>query len=274
MCSSDLEGDRYAALKRFLDGQSFNAVMLGAYHLVLQGYLDDVESLIGCCLLEPAQRRAVLRPSYVYIEDDEPVGALLGDVEQQLRSGNFIAVDSSPMAQRAPVFFYLGVEGAADSAVRNALMAHLPARRVTLTAIEDAERVEVRVSAHSATARVFDLADFQRRYETALSSLLANRSASAGEIRSQLADAAEIPPHQLTEMQNRVIALWARVLGIAEDSLTEGSNYFEIGGTSLNAFKLVNRVRLEFQRDLSIRDIIENPTIREFARILLDVRGA
>jgi acyl carrier protein len=280
-----LEADRYAELRAFLDGsgKSFNAVMLGVYHLVLQGYLDDVESLIGCCLLEiaqPAGRRAVLRPSYVYAEDDEPIESLLGDVERQLRSGNSIAVDFSRIphegAKRAPVFFYLGVEGAcgSDSEIRNVLATDLPERRVTVTAVDDGERAEVRVSARSATARALDLADFQRRYERTLSSLLAGRCSSAGELRGQLDDASEAPSNQLTEMQKRVIALWAKVLGIAEDDLTESSSYFEIGGTSLNAFKLVNRVRLEFQHDLSIRDIIENPTVQELARLLAKPRGA
>ena len=271
-----LEGDRYAELKGFLDGQSFNAVMLGAYHLVLQGYLDDIESLIGCCLLEPAQQRAVLRPSYVYAEDDEPIESLFQDVERQLRSGSFAAMDSSQMGPRAPVFFYLGIEGAAatDSAVRNTLTAHLPERGITLTAIDEGERAEILISARSATAHGFDLADFQRRYETALSSLLASRSSSAGEIRGRLIGASVAPANQLTEMQKRVITLWAKVLGIAEEGLTESSNYFEIGGTSLNAFKLVNRVRLEFQHDLSIRDIIESSTVQEFARLLAKPRGA
>ena len=90
-----------------------------------------------------------------------------------------------------------------------------------------------------------------------------------GEIKEHLGEGSEVPYRQLDEMQRRVIALWARVLGIAEDSLTETSNYYEVGGTSLNAFKLMNRVRVELQRDISIWEIIENPTIQQFSRVLL-----
>jgi hypothetical protein len=280
-----LEADRYAGLRAFLDeeGKSFNAVMLGAYHLVLQGYLDDIESLIGCCLLGPAQsagRRAVLRPSYVYAEDDEPIESMLRDIEQQLRSGSSIAVDSSRIPhwgmKRAPVFFYMGADEIceSDSEIRNVLEMSLPERRVMVAAVDEAERAEVRVSVRSATAQALDLAGFQRRYEKALSSLLAGRYSSVGEVRDQLGDAPDVPLSQLGEMQRRVITLWAKVLGIAEEDLAESSNYFEVGGTSLNAFKLVNCVRLEFQRDISLRDIIENSTVQELALLLVKPRGA
>jgi hypothetical protein len=279
-----LEADRYAALKALQDatGRDFNAVMLGVYHLVLQWYLNDFESLIGCCILAPraaaaqgAWQRAILRPSYVYVEDDDTVESLLSDIERQLRGGNAVEIDPSLApawrTKRSPIFFYAGFDGPCGpaSGITDLLAARFPERRVRVAAAVEAERAGVSVSMPSATAHAIGLDDFQRRYDRALSVLACGGCSRTGELREQLGEGAEVSHGLLEEMQRRMISLWSRVLGIAEDHLSESSSYFEVGGTSLNAFKLVNRIRVELQHDISIRDIIEHSTIQELARFLL-----
>jgi aryl carrier-like protein len=229
-----------------------HVTVLGAYHLVLQWYLDDVESLIGCCVANGTA--TTIRASYVYSEDEDSVAQLLGDIERQLREGRALEVGADePIAwdaKRVPVFFF---------AAGNA---RVPEGCVVVAA----EAGEVVVSMPFAS---MDADDFQRRFDSALRALASGGHATVGELRAQLGDAAAVPYRQLDEMQRRLIDLWARVLGVPETTLDASSSYFEVGGTSLNAFKLVNRVRLELQRDVSIRDIIENPTIQEFSRLLL-----
>jgi hypothetical protein len=98
-----VETDRYAQLTaRLADaGWDFHTVMLGAYHLVLQWYVDDFESLIGSCLVSPdgldappgGGRTVTVSPSYVYAEDDDPVEQVLRDVAQQCRGAEAMARD-------------------------------------------------------------------------------------------------------------------------------------------------------------------------------------
>ena len=276
-----LDAGLRAELDRFLAerARDFNAVMLGVFHLVLQWYLDDVESLVGSWLLAPSagdgrgRPASVLRPSYVYAEDDVTVEDLLADIEGQLRSPRAVDPDQLPAwaSKRAPVFFFAGLAGGRESVFGPADLLALPCAegRVVAAPVSSAGGMALAVSIPFTLSRTMDVEELHGRYERALSALVAGGDRPVGEVRRQLGGAAEVPYRQLEEMQRRVIALWAGVLGISVESLAESSSYFEVGGTSLNAFKLVNRVRVEFQRDLSIRDIIENPTVQEFSRLLL-----
>lgn len=277
-----LENDRHRSLQSFLHstGFAFNVVILGVYHLLLQRYLDDAESVIGCCLLERARssgRTATLRPSHVYAEEDDSVTTLLAQIEHQLRAAPAIEIDpagaSSWGAGRAPVFFFVGAAtaGAVDGEDPDPLASPTSDHLIMLAAAagDDTRPASIRLAIPAAMSRAVAAEDFARHFDVALSLMLSQRCPSIGDLKSQLDVSSELPRHQLDDMQQRVVALWGRVLGIEGDALRESSSYFEVGGTSLNAFKLVNRVRLEFQRDISVRDIMEFPTVREFSRLLL-----
>lgn len=272
-----LDAGAYAKLRAFLAERNveFDVVALAAYHLLLQWYLDDVETLIGSWLLAPSAGSAVLRPSYIYSEDEDPVDSLLRDVGQQIRGERALHLEPAGPAvwdaKRAPVFYYAGLDGmgASDAVVAGLDAMRFPERRVIVAAAASGERAEFVISMPAEVAGAIGIDDFQQRFDTLLAMLVGNGAASVGDLKAQLGATADVPYRQLQEMQRRVIALWARVLGIPESTLSETSSYFEVGGTSLNAFKLVNRVRIEFQRDLSMRDIIENPTVQEFSRLLL-----
>lgn len=262
---------------------SVDTVLLGVYHVVLQWYLDDVESLIGWCLrsFEPASPShrvgpvATVSPSHVYAEDDDLIEAVLVDIERQGQSARRLDIDLSSASfldnRRAPVFFYASVAGtdSRDASAADALAAPFEERRVIVAVDAHADRTELAVSMPSAVSRTTGIEDFERRYDCALSSLLSGRCAHIGELRASLGAASDTPYRQLDEMQSKVIQLWAKVLAVPETSLSEASNYFEVGGTSLNAFKLMNRVRVEFGRDISIWEINESPTVQGFSRALL-----
>lgn len=278
-----LDVDRHAALGAFINasGLHFTTIMLGIYHVVLQWYLGDVESIIGCCLLENGTPQGAeggipivrLRPSYVYAEDDDRIEDVLRDIEER-RAGHPVEVDidtcSSWTSKRAPTFYYVGIEGRglSHSDTVNIAASHLPFR-VIVGAATEVNGTELSISIPSAISHAIPMQDFHRRHDTALSSLLAGNCSLVGELKAQLGDAAEVPYHQIEEMQQRVITLWATVLGIPKEKVDATSNYYELGGTSLNAFRLVNRVRLELKRDLSIWDIVENPTVEQLSLALL-----
>jgi amino acid adenylation domain-containing protein len=65
------------------------------------------------------------------------------------------------------------------------------------------------------------------------------------------------------EIQNLLKTLWEQVLGLS--SIDARANFFEIGGHSLIATRIVSRVREQFKLELSLRALFENPTIEEFS---------
>jgi acyl carrier protein len=256
------------------DGEA-HTLALGALHLVLQWYLDDDESVVGCCLVgsgvEPGAR---LLPSYVYAEAEDEIETVLADVAEQLRSDQSVEVPAHAPAyrgdRRAPAFFYLAGEG--DGGLGGwspeALETSFPGRGVVLTAVENADHATIGVWMRPDAAEAIDLEEMYERYETALGCLAAGEVTRVGEVRERLGGGGTESLRELDAMETRVAALWAEVLGIDPAVLEPGSSYFELGGTSLNAFKLVNRVRTVLHRDISIRDIVANPTVRDMARLV------
>jgi amino acid adenylation domain-containing protein len=68
------------------------------------------------------------------------------------------------------------------------------------------------------------------------------------------------------EFETRIIAIWKELLGLP--SVAMDDNFFEVGGTSLLATRLLSRLSREFERELSITDVFEHATIRSQAALL------
>jgi amino acid adenylation domain-containing protein len=72
-----------------------------------------------------------------------------------------------------------------------------------------------------------------------------------------------------TAAEQRLAALWAELLGIPTEQIGRGDNFFDIGGTSLAAVRLV----IALGRAVSVKDLRAHPTLADQA-LLLDGRLA
>lgn len=69
------------------------------------------------------------------------------------------------------------------------------------------------------------------------------------------------------DVEKRLLAIWQDVLGTTSDDV--GQDFFEMGGHSLLAARLLARVEKEFGRSLSLAFVFQAPTIEQMADLLL-----
>jgi acyl carrier protein len=67
----------------------------------------------------------------------------------------------------------------------------------------------------------------------------------------------------VTSTEREVAGIWAELLGIDRVGLDD--HFIELGGDSLLATQIVARVRTRFQVELSLRDVMDQPTVRRMA---------
>ncbi|WP_410575114.1 amino acid adenylation domain-containing protein [Amycolatopsis sp. cmx-4-61] len=71
-----------------------------------------------------------------------------------------------------------------------------------------------------------------------------------------------------TELEHRLVAIWADVLGVAADGLGVADDFFELGGDSILAIRVISRIRAALGYAPSPRQLFDTPTIAELARAL------
>ena len=69
-----------------------------------------------------------------------------------------------------------------------------------------------------------------------------------------------------TATESRIAALWADALEIASPGVED--DFFDIGGHSLIAARIVGTLRTDFGVDVAMRHLFEQPTIAGLARIV------
>jgi acyl carrier protein len=82
--------------------------------------------------------------------------------------------------------------------------------------------------------------------------------------------AAEPPPQDEKPhggIEEVVAGIWSEVLGVAR--VGRQNSFFGLGGHSLQAMQVVARVREAFNIELSLRSLVEAPTLADFARVVL-----
>ena len=65
------------------------------------------------------------------------------------------------------------------------------------------------------------------------------------------------------EVEKKLVEIWQEVLGL--NNIGINNNFFEIGGDSLSAIKLLNLINIKFNMQISIKAIFDMPTIEELA---------
>lgn len=86
-----------------------------------------------------------------------------------------------------------------------------------------------------------------------------------------LADCGEVPAGGCFESdaQTTMADLWARALAISVDTLSPDSHYQRLGGDSIRAIRLIAAVAKQLGVRLSVKQLYENPTIRELTELCL-----
>jgi acyl carrier protein len=72
----------------------------------------------------------------------------------------------------------------------------------------------------------------------------------------------------LSPLERSLKDVLVRVLGVAD--LDPEADFFQLGGSSLQAARLVNRVRREWGVDLALGAFLQRPTVRGLAALLAD----
>jgi NRPS condensation-like uncharacterized protein/acyl carrier protein len=109
--------------------------------------------------------------------------------------------------------------------------------------------------------------------------LVASADAPHAKIKTMILDELIVPGPQVTtkiansyniprdpEVERTLCRLWGKVLGL--DIVKPEDNFFVLGGHSLLAVELASLLQFEFKKEISIREIFENPTILEFSAIV------
>ncbi len=68
------------------------------------------------------------------------------------------------------------------------------------------------------------------------------------------------------DLELRIAAIWQELLGFPEIAIDDV--FFEIGGRSLLAIQLVSRLNQEFDSEMGLATLFENPTIQQLADVL------
>jgi acyl-coenzyme A synthetase/AMP-(fatty) acid ligase/acyl carrier protein len=71
-----------------------------------------------------------------------------------------------------------------------------------------------------------------------------------------------------TELEQRLCLLWAEILQLDEVGIND--NFFDLGGDSISAARIVMRVQNEFQSNVAVPELLGQPTIAHMARLLSD----
>jgi non-ribosomal peptide synthetase component F/thioesterase domain-containing protein/acyl carrier protein len=75
---------------------------------------------------------------------------------------------------------------------------------------------------------------------------------------------AEVDP----QMERRLTAIWAELLGVQETEIDGNANFFELGGHSLLAARMLARVEAEYGRRVTLASLFRAPSVRGLARLL------
>ena len=71
------------------------------------------------------------------------------------------------------------------------------------------------------------------------------------------------PP--VTEMQRLIAKLWSEILKVEVGKIGINNTFFEIGGDSMQAIRMMTKLQKELSIELSLRDFYQDPSVRSLA---------
>jgi acyl carrier protein len=66
-----------------------------------------------------------------------------------------------------------------------------------------------------------------------------------------------------TAVERKLAAIWAEVFGLEEVGVRD--DFFDLGGHSLTAIRVINRIRDRLLVELPVRTVFDKPTIEDLA---------
>jgi len=72
-----------------------------------------------------------------------------------------------------------------------------------------------------------------------------------------------LPPRD--ELEEKLVEIWARILGIEKDVIGIDTNFFQLGGHSLKAALMANMMHKELNVKMPLAEVFRTPTIRELS---------
>ena len=71
-----------------------------------------------------------------------------------------------------------------------------------------------------------------------------------------------------TDTETKLVKIWSEVLGVEESILSIKSDFFELGGNSLNAIRMIAKIHESLSIRLMISDLFLNSDLESLARML------
>ncbi|HEY6348112.1 MAG TPA: amino acid adenylation domain-containing protein [Candidatus Angelobacter sp.] len=87
--------------------------------------------------------------------------------------------------------------------------------------------------------------------------------------RRALPEVQEGPPETITPIEELLIDIWTEVLGASRVGVRD--NFYDLGGQSLLALRVVSRINDYFQTEMSVRTLLEYPVLMEFGQRLRSI---
>jgi acyl-coenzyme A synthetase/AMP-(fatty) acid ligase len=89
--------------------------------------------------------------------------------------------------------------------------------------------------------------------------------------RRSLPDIQDGAPETMTAIEELLIDIWTQILGATQIGASD--NFYDLGGESLLALRIVSRTNKYFQTELSVRTLLEHPVLMDFAQTLRSLSG-
>jgi acyl carrier protein len=76
------------------------------------------------------------------------------------------------------------------------------------------------------------------------------------------------------QVEEKLVHIWSEVLGIERERIGVQSDFFQLGGHSLNAATLVSKIHKELDAKVELAEVFKNPTIRGISSLIKAIQWA